>query len=261
MDTPIPVEATAITVAPTAALPAQPVQEPNSLLPAILELARDKAVDVTKLDALLKMQAQLEDRQAKQEAIQAFARLSAAMPRVKKNGTISLGEDKTTGKARGSIPFARWEDIDKVIRPLLAAEGFTLSFDSTAKEGGGLIVTGELMHRSGHVRTAMIPLALDTGPGRNNLQAMGSTLSYGKRYCAEMLLNIVREGDDDDGNKGGVAYITPEQCEELQALIRETGTDEKRFLNTMGVEELGQIAQAAFTPGMNMLLSKRKKAS
>ncbi len=167
MDTPIPAEATAITVAaPTPMVPSGPVvQEPNSLLPAILELARDKAVDVTKLDALLKMQAQLEDRQAKQEAIQAFARLSAAMPRVKKNGTISLGEDKSTGKTRGSIPFARWEDIDKVIRPLLAAEGFTLSFDSTAKEGGGLIVTGELMHRSGHVRTAMIPLALDTGPG------------------------------------------------------------------------------------------------
>jgi hypothetical protein len=28
---------------------------------------------------------------------------------------------------------------------------------------------------------------------------MGSTLSYGKRYTAEMLLNIVREGDDKDG--------------------------------------------------------------
>lgn len=253
MDTPIPAEATAITVAqPTPMVPA--VQQPESLLPAIITLAKDPQVDVGKLDALLSMQAKMEARQAEREAIEAFTALSAELPRVKKTGVIDMGQ-------KGSMKFAQWHEMDRVIRPLLVKHGFTLSFNSVERASGGLTVTGELMHRSGHVRTATIPLALDSGAGRNNLQAMGSTLSYGKRYCAEMLLNIVREGDDDDGNKGGTAYITPEQCEELQALIRETGTDEKRFLATMGVEELGQIAQAAFTPGMNMLLAKRKKAS
>jgi hypothetical protein len=74
-----------------------------------------------------------------------------------------------------------------------------------------------------------------------------------------MLLNIVREGDDDDGVKGGVAYITLEQCSELSKLIQETGTDERKFLGTMGAEELGIIPQAAFTAGKNMLLSKKAK--
>ncbi len=245
-------------------LPAElPAKEPDSLLPAIITLARDPATDVAKFDALLRIQRELLADQARQEAIQAFARLSAAMPRVKKSGVIDLGEEKGTGKKRGTIPFAKWEDIDKVIRPLLAAEGFTLSFNSTARPeaGGGLVVTGELMHRNGHVRSASIPLPLDTGPGRNNLQAMGSTLSYGKRYCAEMLLNIVRESEDDDGVKGGTAYVTPEQCEDLQMLIRETGTDEIRFLHTMGVSELGQIPQAAFVVAKNMLLAKRKRGA
>ena len=144
---------------------------------------------------------------------------------------------------------------------MLAAEGFTLSFDSTAKEGGGLIVTGELMHRSGHVRTAMIPLALDTGPGRNNLQAMGSTLSYGKRYCAEMLLNIVREGDDDDGVKGGTVFVTPEQIAELEGLIAQTGVDEAKFLEAAGAAHIGEIAAGAFTMAKNLLLSRKKRAS
>lgn len=242
--------------APTPMVPAVPVvSEPNSLLPAIITLAKDPAVDVAKLSALLDMQEKMEARQAERQAIEAFTALSREMPRVKKNGTISLGAGK------GSIAFAKWEDMDTVIRPLLVKYGFTLSFNSIERTGGGLTVTGELMHQSGHVRTAAIPLALDIGPGRNNLQAMGSTLSYGKRYCAEMLLNIVREAADDDGTKGGVAYITPDQCEELAVLIRETGTDEKRFLATFDVQELGQIQQAAFTPAMNMLLSKRKKAS
>lgn len=238
------------------------IHEPSSLLAAILHVARDPQLDVGKLEALMRMQFELEKRQAEKEAIEAFARLSATMPRVKKTGVIELGRDRD-GKARGAIPFAKWDEIDKVIRPLLAVEGFTLSFNSTARtgEGGGLIVTGELMHRGGHVRTATIPLPLDAGPGRNNLQAMGSTLSYGKRYCAEMLLNIVREGDDDDGNKGGMAFLTPEMVEELQRLITETVTDEQRYLNLLGYAHLGEIPQSAFITAKNLLLQKRKTKS
>lgn len=261
MDTPIPAEATAITVAaPTPMVPAAPVQEPNSLLPAIIEMAKDKAVDTSKLEAILKMQAELEERAARREAIEAFGRLSAALPRVKKNGTINLGKDQA-GKPKGEIAFATWTDMDRVLRPALAAEGFTLSFNSAPREGGGLVVTGELMHRSGHVRSATIPLPLDQGPGRNNLQAVGSTLSYGKRYLAEMLCNIVRD-DDDDGVKGGMAFISPEETEELRGLLSDTGTAEERFCTLFNVAHLGELAQANLAAARNMLLAKKnKKAS
>jgi hypothetical protein len=237
---------------------ALPAAAPQSLLPAIIGLAKDPSVDVAKLDALLKMQAQMEERDAKREAVEAFTKLSADLPRVKKNGTISLIDRQ--GNDKGSIAFAKWEDMDKVIRPLLTANGFTLSFDSTTREGGGLVITGELMHRSGHVRTATIPLPLDSGPGRNNLQAVGSTLSYGKRYCAEMLLNIVREGEDDDGHAAGLRFISGEEVEQLQKLIEETGTDERRFLDVLQLQHLGEIQQGGFTIARNMLLQKRRKA-
>lgn len=252
MDTPIPT--TEMTVAqPSPMVPAAP-QENNSLLPAIITLAKDPSVDVSKLDALLKMQAQMEERQAKQEATQAFTRLSAALPRVKKNGTISLGKGN-------AIAFAKWEDMDAVLRPLLTQEGFTLSFNSAPREGGGLVITGELMHVSGHIRVATIPLPLDSGPGRNNLQAVGSTLSYGKRYLAEMLCNIVREGSDDDGVKGGLSFITPEQVTELEKLIEETGADPEKFLAAAGAAHIGEIPQGAFMMAKNLLLSRKRKAS
>ena len=230
------------------------VQEPNSLLPAIITLAKDPQVDVSKLEALLKMQAVMEERQAKQAATEAFTRLSSALPRVKKNGTIDLGKGR-------AIAFARWEDMDAVLRPLLTQEGFTLSFNSAPREGGGLVITGELMHVSGHIRVATIPLPLDSGPGRNNLQAVGSTLSYGKRYLAEMLCNIVREGSDDDGVKGGAEFITPEQIAELEALIADTGADEAKFLAAAGAAHIGEIAAGAFTMAKNLLLSRKKRAS
>lgn len=229
-------------------------EQPGSLLAAIVGLARDPGVDVTKLDALLRMQERMEGQQAEREFTAAFGRLSAVLPRVKKNGTITLGKDK------GSIPFAKWEDIDKVIRPLLTGEGFALSFDSATRpgDGGGLIVTGTLMHRDGHKRTASVPLPLDTGPGRNNLQAMGSSLSYGKRYCAEMLLNIVREDEDDDGKLGGMRFIAAEQVDELRRLLAEGNVDEAKFLKLFGVADLTNIEAGAYAPARNMLLAKTK---
>lgn len=231
-----------------------PAPQESSLLSAIFHVARDPKLDVAKLDALMRMQFELEKRQAEKEAIEAFTRVSAKMPRVKKNGVIDLGKGR-------AIPFAKWEDMDTVIRPIITAEGFTLSFNSAPREGGGLTVTGELMHRSGHVRAASIPLPLDVGPGRNSLQAVGSTLSYGKRYCAEQLLNIVREGDDDDGIKGAMRFATEEEVAELRALIEETMTNEERFCQMFNVAHLGELPLTSVAPAKNMLMLKKKKAS
>lgn len=238
-------------VPPSHSVPA-PITEGRTLLTAIMDVACDPRLDVGKLDALLRMQAELERRQAEREAIEAFTRVSSKMPRVKKNGTIELG-------GKGSIAFAKWEDMDAVIRPIITAEGFTLSFNSAPREGGGLVVTGELMHRSGHVRTATIPLPLDAGPGRNNLQAVGSTLSYGKRYCAEMLLNIVRENQDDDGVKGAQRFATDEEIAEIRALLEETKQDEDRFCQFLNVAHLGELPVTSVVIARNMLLAKKGK--
>lgn len=244
-------ETTAVAVRDEAP-PLAPVPEQRSLLTAIMDVARDPRLDVGKLEALMRMQFELETRQNERAAIEAFTRVSAKMPRVKKNGTIDMG-------TKGSFAFARWEDMDAVIRPIITEEGFTLSFNSAMKEGGGLIVTGELMHRSGHVRTATIPLPLDQGPGRNNLQAVGSTLSYGKRYCAEMLLNIVREGQDDDGIKGAMRFATEEEVAGIRALLEETAQDEAKFCQFLGVAHLGELPMTSVVIARNALNAKRKK--
>ena len=230
------------------------VQEHSSLLPAIIQVARDPGLDVTKLEALMRMQFDLEKRQAEREFIECFSRLSGTLPRVKKEGVIDLG-------GKGKIPFARWEDIDKVIRPLLSAEGFTLSFDTQTTPSGTIIIA-HLMHRSGHTRTTSTPpLPLDTGPGRNQIQAMGSTISYGKRYAAEMALNIVREGEDDDGIKGGARFVTDDEAEELRAAMKDTKTDEARFCAIFNVAHIAELPVANLAAARNMLQAKRGRGS
>lgn len=229
-------------------------QAPASLLNFIAQAVTDPNIDVTKLETLLKMKREVEADEAKREFIAAFGRLSAVLPRIKKDGSIDLGKGKP-------IPFARWEDIDEIIRPLMAAEGFTLSFNSTprAETGGGLVVEATLMHRDGHTRTASMALPLDTGPGRNNLQAVGSTLSYGKRYTAEMVLNIVRQGADDDGKRGGMKFITKDQATEIDGLLTKTNSDRLRFLQLFEIAEIENLPLDSFPAARNMLLLKVKQ--
>jgi len=258
---------TAVVVATDAPLPAPAADlpAPNSLLPAIIGLAKDPSVDVAKLDALLKMQERMEGRQAEAEFNQAFIRLQTKLPRIKKNGVLEypIDRNKPDGPKRKVSSFAKWEDIDKEIRPLLEAEGFALSFTTTPRQGdgGGLIVTAILRHAGGHKTETPIPIPLDTSGGKNNIQGYGSALSYGKRYAATAALNIITEGEDDDGVRGAMTFIKPEQVEELQRLIEETGTDERRYCDLLGVAHLGEIQQGAYAVARNMLLQKRKKAA
>ena len=225
----------------------------SAMLKIIADAAANPAVDVTKMQALLDMQERILDRQAKAAFNHALARVSATMPRVKKNGRVDLGAGK------GSYDFAKWEDMDTVIRPLMRQEGFTLSFDMEPRDGGGGVVVGKLLHQDGHSETARIPLPADGGAGRNNLQAMGSTLSYGKRYCAEMLLNIVREGADDDAQTGGAEYITAQQAASIQADLAAVGGDQEKFLAMLRAATFQDIRKADHGRAMNMLAAKKRQ--
>ena len=227
--------------------------EPTNMLAVLSQAAQNPAVDVTKLQALLDMQERIENKQARQEFASALVRLQRVMPRVKKNGTVELGSGK------GSYKFATWEDMDKLIRPLMLEQGFTFQFDTERREGGGAKVIGTLIHEAGHEKTASVDLALDAGPGRNNLQAMGSTISYGKRYCAELLLNIVREGADDDGTAGGQHFIPNEAANAIAAALHKRNIPLPEFLDFLGVTSLGEIETKDLPKAKNAIASYKPR--
>ncbi len=230
-----------------------PTDAAGSLLNFVAMAVKDPGVDVAKLEALLRMQREIIADDAKTQFNRALHAAQAEIPHIDKLGTVSLGSGK------GTYKFATWPDMDKVLRPIMDKHGFTLTFDMVLKEGGGAIIIGTLLHTAGHSKVASIPLALDAGPGRNNLQAMGSTMSYGKRYCAEMLFNLVRKDADDDGRLGGMRFITPDQVAELDTLLTETRSDKDRFLQMFGVATLDNIEAGAWAAARNLLLGKTKR--
>lgn len=234
---------------------------PTSLLPAIIGLAKDPAVDVAKLDALLRMQASMEVRDAERAFTEAFVRMQPTLPRIKRDGTLQypVNKNQPDGPQKVISKYSTWEAIDEAIRPILADHGFSLSF-KTRRDDGALTVIAILRHAAGHsTETEGPPLPCDSSGGKNNIQGWGSALSYGKRYAATAALNIVTEGADDDAKLAGMMFLKDEQVSELRRLIEETGTDEQRFLALFAVADLTQIAQGAYAAARNMLLLKVRK--
>lgn len=219
----------------------------------ISRAATDPNFDVEKMRALLDMQKELVADQAKAQFNEAYARLQLVLPRIKKGGIVEY-------KDKPAFTYAKWEDIDAAIRPLLNAEGFSLTFDTAPHQSGGILVTGKLLHSSGHEKTASIgPLPLDTSGGKNNLQGAGSTFAYGCRYTSRMLLNLIYEAEDDDGHRGGLVFITDEQVKRLSDLVMETKSDLNAFLQYMEVAGLPNIVSQDYAKAENALLMKKRK--
>lgn len=225
----------------------------TSLVDGLMKLIADQNVGTDKLELLLKMQAQALETRAREEFHQAFADLSAELPQVEREGRVELSRDN---KRLGGYRYARWEDMDTVIRPVLAKHGFGLSFSSRiAPDHTNVILKGKLLHVGGYFEEAEFPVLSDKGPGRNDLQARGSGISYAKRYVAEMLLNVVRKGEDDDGIAALSRKISEKQVENLERLIAAAKSTPEKFLRVMvtGVESIADIPERDYERVINAL--------
>lgn len=234
----------------------------SRFLEVISIAARDQNVDVAKLHGLIDVQERLLNKQAEINFNNALADMQAVMPTIKKDGRI-VHKDKVTGKDVVISTYAKYETIDKVIRPLLQQFGFSLRYNTKTIDGK-IIVTGTLAHRDGHSITDEIPLTIESGGAKNNVQGVGSTISYGQRYLVKMLLNLVFEDEDDDGQKAGFVAISDDQASEIKGLIERlsksgVSIDVKKFLEYVGSESVDMIALKDYDRAIQALRKKEVK--
>lgn len=93
--------------------------------------------------------------------------------------------------------YATLDDINHTLKPIMQAHGFAITF-KVESVSGAIQITGILMHRDGHREQTTMTLPADLGKGRNDVQAIGSSTTYGKRYVMCALLNITTGDRDDD---------------------------------------------------------------
>lgn len=220
-----------------------------NVLELIGKAAADPSVDVAKMNALLDFKQRIEKDQAEREFNQDLVAVQAEVPRVSKDGRILNKAGNVQSR------YARYEDIDKVLRPLMKQYGFAVTFNNPDFSGGAMRFTATLRHRGGHSVDYHMALPADTSGGKNVTQGAGSTTSYAKRYLLCSIFNIITEGEDNDGNP---ETITEDQLMTLETLIRDARANVPRILDFAGVQALKDIPASKYGSIIKGLQSRVK---
>lgn len=98
--------------------------------------------------------------------------------------------------------YATLEAVLDAVREVFAAQGIAVTQGVSAAPGL-VTVTTQLSHTSGEWMRSSLTLPVPAGKGISEVQALGSTITYGRRYGLAALCGIgAEERDDDDGEVG-----------------------------------------------------------
>src|SRR6266478_2752528 len=193
-------------------------------------------------ERLKRKEAELAYNSAKSRILKKLASI-----KIVKNRSALYQIEKGKPSKGASFKYAPLEEIDKHLRPLLVEEHMDLSYSDEPREDGGILIRGRLKHLpSGHFEDSFMPAPPDTTGRKSDVQAVGSTNSFLRRYVACNIFNIVVVGDDDDGTGG---KIDEAQTKIILALIKKAkiGPRFLKYMKAQSIEKVGSLEAAVAT--------------
>lgn len=163
-----------------------PVEQPTPMT-IISQMVSSGNMDISTVQGLLDVQREFEKMEATRAFNRDFALMRADMPVFKRE------------KKSFTTKYTPLEDIMKLAQPVMSKYGFSASFATHQENRSEVKVICDIMHRDGHSKSTsiIVPVEVVT-KGMNNMQALGSAITYGKRYSLSGLLNIVTAEDEDN---------------------------------------------------------------
>lgn len=161
--------------------------------------------------------------------------------------------------------YACLETVNSQVKPVAAQHGFSLSFgDSESPKGPDWTrVVCDVSHVGGHTRRYHLDCPLDGagmkgGANKSGMQAIGSTLTYARRYLTLLIFNITVADEDLDGQAAeSLDCITEADALEIEDLIRDKAVNLKKFLEWAEVPSIREIRQVNFAKVIHTLNQKK----
>lgn len=245
----------------------------SEILGTFERLAVNPSVNPDTLNKLLDVQERLLAKDAERQFNEAFVRMQPELPIIAKDGHIIVRKkDAVTGERTGEItqdtPYAKWETILPIIKPILAGHGFGINHRITTPSPETRRVTAILRHTGGHVDdSCYFDVPIDTSGSKNNPQGWASGVSYGKRHSACAVLTIATKDEDDDAHKAGRPMadgepLTPYELEQIIELAGAVECKEQYLLGHLNkmkpkhhrnIEKLAYLPRSRFDEAVNAL--------
>lgn len=198
-------------------------------------------------EKLMGLQERWETNQARKAFNEAIA---AAKAKIKPITRASTGHN--------SKKYADFATIARAIDPIISKFGLGYRFRSA--EGERITVTCVLFHKLGHSEETTLSGPADKTGNKNDIQAIGSTLTYLQRYSLMQALGLAASNDDDGATANLGEKISEAQAIELIDLCEAVGADRGRFLKYLKIETLADLPASRFKDAIASLEAKRSKS-
>lgn len=110
-------------------------------------------------------------------------------------------KDSTADTGKYAYSYTSLDKLVDVALPKLTAVGLGYTAVPTYNDAGDFVLRAKLIHESGEEFVGDYPLGRADAPA----QAIGSVISYARRYAFLSLTGIAPAGEDDDGAAGEAA--------------------------------------------------------
>lgn len=226
---------------------------------ALMRMALDKGGDaVNQLEKLVGMYERFADRKARKDFINALAKFQQECPAIEKNRGGKV--DAQSGAKFGYS----WADFDQIvdhIRPYLAANGLSFTFDGELSADGKQHTTVcTLRHIGGALEVARMSFPVTSSAGMSEQQKVASASSYGKRYalCSVLGLSVSEPEAPSAKAEREAPAVTEEEVTSLKQAMQELKVTDSGMLTYLQLDSWDGLTRAKLKQAHAALATRRK---
>ena len=196
----------------------------------ILMRAIELNVDLDAFEKLVNLVEKVQNDKAKREFYEALSKFQSQVPPILKSSEVNMG----AGRPRYNYA-SLYDIISKIQKPL---GDNNLSFRWEISNNNDIIeVTCILSHSGGYELQTSIQAGKDATPGKSNVQAIASTITYLKRYTLVSLLGIGTADPDDDA-QATVNVDKKQEINDKDKIIEQIKNELKNCKDEDGVKRI-----------------------
>jgi hypothetical protein len=207
--------------------------------------------DLEKVKALLELQERWEANQARKAYHKAMSDFKANPPRIEKDKRVGY----STNAGKVGYSHASLGNVVEQITKELSKHGLSASWST--HQNGTISVTCRITHVLGHSEETTLTASSDKSGSKNDIQALGSTITYLERYSLLALTGLATYDQDDDG-KSATVKITEQQLHQIRDLLISKELPEKKLLDYLKIENLEGMPSTDFMKAMSAINQARK---
>jgi len=190
----------------------------------LLQQAIKNKLEPVSLKELVELKLKLIELENQKKFISDFAGFQSEVPKIEKKNIVK-NKDGTV-----RYRYASLDDILKIIVPILKKYNFSISFSTENIEKNGNIyvkTTCFLIHSTGIERKSEVEVPVNKDDYMNDIQKIGSAITYSKRYALQNVLGITTEEDTD------TSEIEPSQSQQSQQKQNQLTPRQEEYKNEL----------------------------